>query len=285
MHNHLAEAVSAFALAFYNLPDADLSRPWRWGDYDEGIRFGFFRNYEDLRKLAAILAAQRAEANKPVSTAQMILRQYHAAFRDLQAVLLGVNDELAGRRPTTDDWSLRIIMAHLIDTDLSFWFINQQALQARRAGETNPPKLTDDLWMAMAGGVSFYKIAEEGPLSALAAFYADHHALVLHTFGDVAEAELETPVWFWEQHTMPMRFRLGRFDSHLRQHTIQVEKTLAALGQLPNEARRLLRLIFNALAEIEGIQIGMPELGTDECNQAAQEIAKRQAELQSALKV
>ena len=28
---------------------------------------------------------------------------------------------------------------------------------------------------------------------------------------------------------MPIEFRLHRFDSHLRQHTIQAEKTLAGL--------------------------------------------------------
>lgn len=284
MHNHLAESVTAFASALCNLPEAGLERPWQWGDYDEGVRFGFFRVYEDIRQLAARLAAQRAAAHPPLSPAQAILRQYHAAYRDLQAILLGFSDEIASQRPTPEDWSLRIVLAHLIDTDLSFWFINQQALLACRAGDANPPKLSEAQWEAMAEGVSFYKIAEEGPLSALAAFYADHHPLALHTFADVTEAELDTPVWFWENQTKPMRFRLGRFDSHLRQHTIQAEKILAALGHAPNEARRLLRLIFNALAEVEGVQIGMPELGMAECDEVAQEIASRQAELLAAVK-
>lgn len=285
MHNHLAESVSAFASTFCNLLDTDLDRSWQWGDYEEGVRFGFFRVYEDLRKLATTISALRAEANKPASIAQVILAQYHAAYRDLQAVLLGVSDEAANQRPSPDDWPVRIVMAHLIDADLSFWFINQQALLARRAGEINPPKLNESHWEAMADGVSFYKIAEEGPLSGLSAFYADHHPLVLHTFADVTDSEIETPVWFWESETMPMRFRLGRFDSHLRQHTIQLQKTLDALGHRPNEARRLLRLIFNALAEVEGIQIGMPELGEIECDQVAQQITSRQAELLAAVNV
>jgi hypothetical protein len=283
MHFNLAESVNAFALAFCDLTDADLDCSWQWGDYDEGVRFGFFRMYEDLRKLAVTLEVKRFQIQPQVSSTLAILRQYHAAYRDLQAVLIGVSDELANQKPAPEDWSLRIVMAHLVETDLSFWFINQQALISCRAGETNPPKLTEAHWEAMAEGVSFYKFAEEGPFSALANFYADHHPLVLHTFADATDAEIETPVWFWESQAMPMRFRLGRFDSHLRQHTIQAEKTLAALGHGPNEARRLLRLIFNALAEVEGSQIGMPELGQAECDLVAQDIASRQAALLAAI--
>jgi hypothetical protein len=49
---------------------------------------------------------------------------------------------------------------------------------------------------------------------------------------------------------MPIRFRLHRFEEHLRQHTIQLDKTLAAIRP-PTEAHRLVRNIYNALADVE----------------------------------
>ncbi len=55
---------------------------------------------------------------------------------------------------------------------------------------------------------------------------------------------------------MSLRFRMHRFDSHLRQHTIQVEKSLQRIGHIPNESQRLLRLIFFALAQVEGVSMG-----------------------------
>ena len=82
---------------------------------------------------------------------------------------------------------------------------------------------------------------------------------------------------------MPLRFRLHRYDSHLRQHTIQVEKILATIGQPLNEAKRLLRLTYHALAEVEGICLGIPELGEQERAEAAQQIATRTQEIASIL--
>jgi hypothetical protein len=50
---------------------------------------------------------------------------------------------------------------------------------------------------------------------------------------------------------MPIRFRLHRFEEHLRQHTIQLDKTLAGIGRPPTEAYRLVRNIYNVLADVE----------------------------------
>jgi hypothetical protein len=57
---------------------------------------------------------------------------------------------------------------------------------------------------------------------------------------------------------MPIRFRMHRFEGHLRQHTIQLDKTLAVIRP-PTEAHRLVRNIYNALADVETA----PELAED----------------------
>ncbi len=49
----------------------------------------------------------------------------------------------------------------------------------------------------------------------------------------------------------------------MRQHTVQIDKTLAALGHGPTEARRLLRMIYGALAGAEGALIGAEDVGAD----------------------
>jgi hypothetical protein len=78
---------------------------------------------------------------------------------------------------------------------------------------------------------------------------------------------------------MPVEFRLHRFDSHLRQHTIQIEKTLGLLGHYPTEAVRLLRLIYASLAQVEGALLGASETGTAEQDRVADTIHTRLQEI------
>jgi hypothetical protein len=59
---------------------------------------------------------------------------------------------------------------------------------------------------------------------------------------------------------MPLEFRLHRFDAHLRQHTIQAEKTVLAVMGVPSEAKQLARIVLAALAEVEGILFGLESI-------------------------
>ena len=44
----------------------------------------------------------------------------------------------------------------------------------------------------------------------------------------------------------------------MREHTIQVEKTLAMLGRRPTEVDRLVRLLLAAYGRLEAVVSGMP---------------------------
>ncbi len=278
---NLTESVEHFALSHCDLQDGQLDIPWQWGDYDEGVRFAFFRVYETLRLLAAEITPQRA-AYRPWTTAQALLGHYHSAYRDWQAVHLGLSDELALRRPAPGEWSVRTSLAHMLDAEITFWFLNSQALLQIRNGQT-PERPTEAEWSELTRREQFFEIAEEGAFSALAACQADLHWRVIDTLAGASDAELAARVWFWESQPMTMQFRLERFDSHMRQHTIQAEKALASLGHLPNEARRLLRLIYQALACVEAAQIGAPEFALPACAQAAEEIFSYNSQVIAAL--
>ena len=57
----------------------------------------------------------------------------------------------------------------------------------------------------------------------------------------------------WIQYEIDVRFRLHRFAAHLIEHTVQCEKTLAALGWRPTEGRRIARHLAALVGEIEGL--------------------------------
>ncbi len=86
----------------------------------------------------------------------------------------------------------------------------------------------------------------------LAAYQKTFHERILTDFAGITAEELEIPSYFWEDELYTLRFRLHRYESHMRQHTVQIEKTLSLLGQDASEAQRLLRLVFAALAEAGG---------------------------------
>ena len=67
------------------------------------------------------------------------------------------------------------------------------------------------------------------------------------------------------------------------QHTIQIDKTLVAIGQAPNESKRLIRKIFAALAEAEGMMIGAEKMDDTPILGTASSIMERTKEIKQLL--
>jgi hypothetical protein len=280
---NLQNAVEQFGRLTWQLTDADLERPWQWGEYDEGVRFAFFRVYEELRDLAVALAARRLQAGQPQTQAQRILAQYHAAYQDFRAVVFGVSDELAGQPPAEGEWPLRTILLHFVKAERAFFAVTQYAVGRSRVSVELPLAISDEGWDEFWAGDPFDALKENGTFSVLLNYYAGLHQRILDFFADTTDAELNAPAVFWENTPMPVQFRLHRFDSHLRQHTVQAEKALTGLNFAPNEARHLLRLIFAALAEVQGVQIGAGEAGVDACHTLAAVLEERCTEIAAIL--
>jgi uncharacterized damage-inducible protein DinB len=280
----LQSSIERFSRLTFSLSDADLERPWTWGDYDEGVRFAFFRTYEELRDLAVTLGVERFKAGLPPTSAQRILAQHQAAFNDLAAALLGLTEEQSNLPPAQGEWPLRRILRHIAETEGTFFAINTYALERARAQDGLPLAMSDQAWEAFWAGDPFDELAESGAFSQMWAYFQDLHQRVLVAFAGVSDAELDEPVVFWESTPMPLRFRLHRFESHLRQHTIQVDKALAALGLAPGEARRLVRLLYAGLADVQGQLIGAGEFGAQACADLAQAIDRRIDEIEASLR-
>ena len=280
--NPLFNAVQKFAEVTYTLSDKELERLWSWQDYEEGVRFSFFRTYEQLRQLAANLGTQRTTLGIPPTIPQRIMAQYQLAYRDLQAILFGVSDEQAQRPPAEGEWSLQEILPHIVQATRGFFVVSSVTIDRARAGE-GPRGLDEELWNAFWADDRYKYVPDDAPLSEIMAYYDELHHRIIYDLAGITEAELKLPSIYWENQPQPLQFRLHRFDSHLRQHTVQVEKALFALEGSPNEAHRLLRLIFAALAEAEGVTIGASSLGQDWGDQLASEIENRIIEIKKVI--
>jgi hypothetical protein len=270
----LAQAVETFVTTTAALPDEALEREWQWRAHDEeGVRFAFFVTYQELRELAALAAAERAARGPTQTLAQRILAQHHAAYRDLHGVLAGVDDDLLDREPTPGEWPLRAVLEHVVGTEHGFFAVVSHALERHRRGEPLERTPRDSIFTYHP------EITFDGTLPQILARYDELHAKILRRFADLDEGDLAASSLWWEGYPVELGFRLHRFDAHLRQHTIQVEKTLAGVDHQLTEARRLLRLLYGALGEVEGALIGAPDGAADRQREVASAIAERAAEI------
>jgi len=283
MNEHtLHQAVQKLAGATQLLKDEALETDWAWRDHDEGLRFALIGTYHELRDLAVTLEAGRQADGIPVTTAQHLLAQYHAAFRDLEAVLLSTGDDQLDLPPAEGEWPVRRVLAHMIGAERVFFTLIYFGIDQHRAG-LQPSELSDEDLVTLFGHEEedIEDVIGDGNMEDILEYYRSLHNRILHEMADLSDEELGALSRFWEPEPLPVRYRLHRFDAHLRQHTIQVEKTLEALGNSPNEAVRLLRLVYNALAEVEGTVIGAWDFGYALQEELAVQIAGRSEEVSS----
>ena len=237
--------------ASVHLGDADLDTPYAWEEYKEdGLRFALLTVHHQLRDAQARVAAMRLGAGQPFTEAQRILAQVHEAYRDLTGALAGTSEAELDAPPPAEQWPLREVLRHMLGAEKGFLAAIEVALDCARSGRRSEP--SEEAWEAK-------RRPPEDPTGsradALDALFRSHVA-ILRALDGVTDAELDTPSWFWEDTGYPIRFRMHRFEEHLRQHTIQVDKTLVALGHPPTEAERLVRNLYTALAGVESVSSG-----------------------------
>lgn len=278
----LLKSITTLSLRSHAFSDADLEQPWRWRAHDEGVRFALLGAYHELRDLAVILAHRRAQNGPAVTRAQRALAPYHTAYRELQALLVGVPEDLYDKAPAPGEWPLRTVMNHVVATQRTFFTLVHYGLARQRSDEEQPARLPQGEVQRVADSdEAFAAVWRDGSLSDLLRYFDELHRRAILEFSDMSDDELEGPSIWWEDEPLSLQYRLHRFDAHLRQHTIQVEKTLEALGHEYTEARRLIRLLYRALAQVESILFGAPELGQDEREALAAELGERATDIET----
>jgi hypothetical protein len=268
----VTQAVEALVRATVDLPDAEMDRPWVWREYDEeGLRFALLMAQHELRDLAVRLAAMRPA---PPTQAQRILGQYHHAYRDLTGALAGVRDEDLDRVPKEGEWPLREVIEHMLGAEYGFLGTVQYARDPDRpkdedeAGDRWPTWRKEHGYAApgsLPGGIADVRNA-----------MFEIHRRVLRELGDLRDQDLEKLAGFWDG-LKPIRFRMHRFEAHMIQHTIQVDKTLEWLGRAPTEARRLVRVLYRDLAAVE--MLSSDGFGQRERDEVARTINERATEI------
>ncbi len=276
----LHQTVNDFALTMLPLSTKELERTWVWKDHDEeGIRFAFFVTIQELRQLAVTLESERA----PPTQAQRILGQYHTQYLDLGATVLDLSAQDSERAPTESEWPVRRVYSHILGADIIFSGVIRYALEGHRAGTWTPDDMSDEDELRLIGmSEKEYKSLLRSPLSDMQTYHHKLHTDILAEFSSITDEELDLPATFWEETRFPIRHRLHRFEAHIVQHTVQIDKTLAAIGLAPNESKQLIRYLFAALGQVEAALIESDDV-PEKCNDLAKIIQARIREIKLAL--
>ena len=250
------------------VPDAALDQAWIWPGHGEADgRYAFFRILEDLEATAAALDA--AGGSRP--TAEAIIAPATVARWDVVGVLAPLAAADLDADPGGGEWTVRQTVAHIIGGQHSYgvytgWW-RDQAVRPGAELPFPPDDLEDPDWdEAVAGD------GTPGEIRARVHRALDEAAasLIDLTPDDLALAAR------WSGLPVTVGFRLGRWSSHMIEHTVQVDKTLAWLGRQPSEVERLVRRLAATWGQLEA-HVWPGEPGTPALESAV-DAARRAAE-------
>ena len=238
--------------------DASLADPWRWkGGSEAEIRYGFYRIGEcfELASIEAQAAIRNAGLGR--GRAAELIAPATAARWDLQGLLIPLADTIWDLDPGGGEWTIRQTLGHVI--------ASQRGYGVGTAWWQHAGLRADNPDLPLAPEAIFEDLpSEEAEADGTPAEVRDRldDALEAATerLAGLPEDRLATAAR-WSGFAVDVGFRFGRWSSHLREHTIQVEKTLLMLDHRPTEVDRLLRHILAAWGRAEAVVYGSREAG------------------------
>jgi hypothetical protein len=245
-------AIEAAGRALLAVPDgARLEAVWPWpGSTSEvEVRYGFYRMFELLESARAAVISTLARSSAVPAPGGRLGAAATVARWSLHGLLLPLTDVELDADPGNREWTVRQTLGHMLQSQQFYgsftaWWLTQAPTPA-----AIPPV---DLTYAVpseeelsAGSVSEVRARLDALLD-----------LAMARLGGLDETQVAVPAR-WSGGEVTVGFRMGRWASHIREHTIQVEKTCVMLDRPMTEVERLVRLIFEAYGRLEETVFGL----------------------------
>jgi hypothetical protein len=246
-------ALNGALVGLRSVQDSQLEFAWEWDGEEADVRYGFYRLLELLEAAEAdarrsLGTAVAAEARQPIAAATAARWEWHG-------VLAALDDADLDADPGGGEWTVRQTLQHTVSTQRAYSWVTAWWLSRRDAAENDfPPGFPPDQLSVLT---AHEEADGSGPLAEIRARMDDLMD------GGAARLALLDPDDLgvrarWSGVAVTVGFRLWRWSSHIREHTVQVDKTLAMLGRTPTEAERLLRVIAAAYGRLESAVIAVP---------------------------
>ncbi|MGH2407667.1 MAG: DinB family protein [Candidatus Limnocylindrales bacterium] len=237
--------------------DASLERGWPWHHGIADVRYGFYRGFETLEAAAADVRATLEQAGtRPAAGARAAAGATEARW-DLHGRLLALAEDALDASAGGNEWTVRQTCAHIISSQHSYALYSAWWLLRRDA-----PTLADQAPEDLGFPVPTEEEEGRGSLAEIRARLDRRMDDAMAAFGGLDDGAVAVP-GRWAGFPVDLRFRLGRWASHAREHTVQVDKTLAMIGWSPREVDRLVGLMLSAWGRLEAEVFGLPAAALD----------------------
>ncbi len=252
-------ALTTAADTVLGLDERELNRRWWWREDrggDTEVRYAYYRALEALERAAGVVSERVAPSgSRPAGAAPFALST--AARWDLHGVLAPLDDASLDADPGGGEWTIRQTLAHIVHVQRAYpafasWWLSRE--QTPQLPASIPDGIDEGFPDEEADGI--------GTLDEIRGRLDDAMDGAAERMATLDDAQLATPAR-WSGYAVDVGFRLGRMSSHLQEHTVQVDKTLAMLDRTPPEAHRLVRLVFRAYGRLEGTVYGLPSSMAD----------------------
>ena len=218
--------------------DDTLERDWRWRPSDTDdveLRYGFYAVHERLERAIGTIEVGRAGApdgDLPLGPAVPALGgDDRGALGPPRRPRRARHAETWDADPGGGEWTVRQTMGHIVSGQLSYswynaWYLSHPVpvgLAERPSDDVMPPEPTEEE-LATAPPPRSRRASIRSPTPRP----SPSRAL------DAASLDLGAR---WAGLPVSIADRLGRYGSHIREHTIQVDKTLAMLRRRTDRGR------------------------------------------------
>jgi hypothetical protein len=255
-------AVRAAAADYLSIPDAALQKVWlyRGVDPEDGVRYGIYRAAETIEsadaELEAALAGAPARPPGAIRSAPATIARWA-----LQGRLVALDDKLLDQVPRDGEWTLRQTMAHTVGGQRGYgtftrWWLTQPL------GPGRPERIPAEANAALDRELPPEPTEAAGTIAEICARFdavLDEWSLrVADLDADALAASAR-----WSGVPVDVDFRLGRWPSHIREHTLQIDKTLDWLGYQPSEPVRIVRDLHATWGRLEARIFPIAPTGTE----------------------
>ncbi len=236
-------------------PADSLERPWPWRDApDVEQRYGAYRAAEalEIAELEARSLLAAGDAGEPL--AARLAGPMTAARWELDGLLLPLDDDLLDADPGGGEWTLRLTLGHIVGGQRAYaWAAAWIAAHPDGAATPGGPvRVPETFWDDIPDEAT---TEAEGSLDDIRQRFDTIVDLSAERLAATPDDRMAIPTR-WSGADVTLAFRFGRYASHIREHTIQVQKTLALLGHMPDEPARLARHVLATYGRAEAAVFG-----------------------------
>jgi hypothetical protein len=239
------------------ITDADMEKAWAWkGDSEVELRYGYYRILEDFERAGIDAAAALRASNLERGRAADLIAPSTAARWDLQGILVQLPDAAWDADPGDDQWTIRQTVGHIIGGQRSYGAATAWWQAQGLPVDANLPKERPPIYDRLPSD-------EEEEAGTPAELRTRLNEVLDRSTERLAGLPADRIVYGtrWVGFALDIAFRLSRWSSHIREHTIQVEKTLVMIGHTPTEVDRLIRLILAEWGRTEAVVYGAVDDG------------------------